>query len=386
MSGGSSGSAEGGEGSEGSGGAMFCLDLDGDGFGDASICLDFPAPGHVPNADDCDDGSAATFPGAAPADGPECMLDADGDGYGDAAPANPDVTAGTDCDDSDGLAFPGAAFEEGGACMLDADGDGYGDATPANPDVTAGTDCDDADVFAFPGAAFEEGGACMLDADGDGYGDANPGNPAIVPGLDCDDGDSLLADCAPVCVPVGPNLSCGGDMESLDGLVALQACVQADVTVALDVGLGLDLDGGVLTTSTAAILSLLPLVSPFVDHTTLLDSGRVALAASTGLLDELLYGEIVDVEPNTDYMFTAYVRTANALATPVLDVRFNGVSTTETAVVFDPDPEGWVEIQRVWNSGPATEVTVDMVNRLALGANNIIMIDDVYFGTCALHM
>ena len=85
----------------------YCVDADGDGFGDPSQCMPVdpqnPPPGTVP-ADagfDCDDSDPNTFPGAAPLDDPmACMHDGDGDDYGDNQPL-PGVDPGTDCDDTD---------------------------------------------------------------------------------------------------------------------------------------------------------------------------------------------------------------------------------------------------------------------------------------------
>lgn len=86
---------------------LWCVDADGDGFGDAADCMmvpedEDPPPGTVDNDDDCDDGDADTFPGAAPNDDPvACMKDADGDDWGDDTPPGT-VDAGSDCDE-DGL-------------------------------------------------------------------------------------------------------------------------------------------------------------------------------------------------------------------------------------------------------------------------------------------
>ncbi len=169
------------------GGGLWCADVDGDGFGDPNNCQDEMFPGSVPNADDCDDSDANTFPGAAENESDTaCMKDTDGDGWGDSDPP-PGVMPGTDCDDNADDTFPGAAENESDtACMKDTDGDGWGDNNPG-PGVDPGTDCDDSNEHAFPGAAENESDtACMQDADGDGYGDSDPGR-GIEPGTDCDD-------------------------------------------------------------------------------------------------------------------------------------------------------------------------------------------------------
>ena len=226
-----------------SGGGSYCVDGDGDGFGDAGQCTDVPPgetppEGTVPNGDDCDDASAATFPGAAPKDDAEaCMQDADGDDYGDSEPTGGEggggegIVPGTDCDDDGAETFPGAApNDDATACMKDEDGDDWGDLDPpgggGEGGVVPGTDCDDADMGAwdtcstctdadgdgwvtgcedfpaefpkadcddgdehtFPGAApNDDAEACMTDADGDDWGDSTPSNPEAEAGTDCDD-------------------------------------------------------------------------------------------------------------------------------------------------------------------------------------------------------
>ncbi|MEM9458710.1 MAG: hypothetical protein AAGF11_31325 [Myxococcota bacterium] len=137
---------------------LWCLDADGDNFGDPDDCIlsSEPVDGRVPNADDCDDGSATTFPGAAINE-----------------PDMPDL------------------------CRRDDDGDGYGDEDPG-PGIDAGTDCDDNQAQTFPGAAFNEldmSNACRRDIDGDGWGEADPtegGGGGFVPGADCYDGNNAL--------------------------------------------------------------------------------------------------------------------------------------------------------------------------------------------------
>ncbi|MCX4246535.1 hypothetical protein [Paraliomyxa miuraensis] len=115
-----------------SGGNLWCVDADGDGYGDPDMCTqsdDMP-PGTVPNDDDCDDTNPNTFPGAAPNDDPDaCMKDEDDDDWGDDDPP-PGVDPGTDCDDENPDAHPGAAENEPELCTVDADDDGWGDANP----------------------------------------------------------------------------------------------------------------------------------------------------------------------------------------------------------------------------------------------------------------
>ena len=175
----------------------WCLDQDGDGFGDPMQCVDVPDGEQPPqdtvdNDDDCNDNDAQTFPGAAENEGDTaCMQDDDQDGWGDTMPP-PGVDAGLDCVDDDASIFPGAAENDSDTlCMQDADGDGWGNDTPP-PGVDAGTDCADDQANAFPGAApMDDETACMLDDDGDDFGDASP-PPSVTPGSDCADDDAMI--------------------------------------------------------------------------------------------------------------------------------------------------------------------------------------------------
>jgi hypothetical protein len=167
-------------------------DSDGDGYGrePGSVACSPPA-GHVAQAGDCDDTSAAVHPGAPErcnAEDDDCdgqvdegaattwYRDDDGDGWGrDANPstacARPPgyVDAGGDCDDADPLVSPVAAERCNGE---DDDCDGQlplsertdGDAD-GSPDCA---DCDDLDAATYPGASER----CDLeDDDCDGLAD-----------------------------------------------------------------------------------------------------------------------------------------------------------------------------------------------------------------------
>src|SRR5690606_35266055 len=99
-------------------------DADDDGYGD-----NVP-PGGVTQGSDCDDAN----PMVPDPDGcTTWCVDGDGDGYGDPEQCDPEnegqegyVSNGADCADDRADVFPGAAREEGDLCTLDADGDGWG--------------------------------------------------------------------------------------------------------------------------------------------------------------------------------------------------------------------------------------------------------------------
>ncbi len=219
---------------------VWYADTDGDGAGDplVSVLSCTQEPGHVANADDCDDTQQTVGPGVPDTvangiddncDGlPGVDFDGDGlasydsggldcednnpgvrtyfyfpdtdlDGYGDPAgtadpcvPSDPtDVLDDTDCDDEDPALFPGQRWYE------DADLDGFGGAlssmcSPADPltDVLNSDDCDDTDPLQYPGVLW------FWDDDGDGAGgllagECGPVEPTnVLNNEDCDDGDA----------------------------------------------------------------------------------------------------------------------------------------------------------------------------------------------------
>jgi hypothetical protein len=247
-------------------GGRFCVDKDGDGFGDPGQCTEVP-PGETPpdgtveDDSDCDDGDPHTYPGAAEKDSAtECMADLDEDGHGDQDPPGDggagEPVPGSDCDDGSDSTFPGAAPKDSEtACMKDEDDDDYGDDDPpagVDGPIEAGSDCDDADaavfdacstcvdadmdgtfvdceVFppdapnpdcddsdpdTFPGSSpKDDPDACMTDADGDDYGDDDPSSPDAVPGSDCDDAS---AGTFPGAAPKDDPVACMADDDGDD--------------------------------------------------------------------------------------------------------------------------------------------------------------------------
>lgn len=194
------------------GASAFYADLDGDGFGDASVSANACAApaGFVPDNTDCDDARTAVHPGA-----DEICDDLDDD-------------CDTRIDGQDDDLVGGVTF------CPDLDGDTFGDPATSTTACSAPagfvldwTDCDDADAGIHPGAdevcddldndcdtlidgqdeSLVGGQTWFVDGDGDGFGSADTANACSVPapGLvandaDCDDTDATVLSCDGGCV------------------------------------------------------------------------------------------------------------------------------------------------------------------------------------------
>lgn len=175
-------------------------DADGDGYGTGAPVLSCSQPPSTSANDlDCDDGDPLIIPG-------RYFLDMDEDGFGDAStlflaciqpPGS--VMDSTDCDDTNDLFYPGAEWFE------DLDGDGYGnsatlvvqciapqgyidspgDCDDSDPLVSHGEVCDDANPFTVNDRIT---GNCVCD------GDAINGNFKIILGGAFDNQTGLMRD------------------------------------------------------------------------------------------------------------------------------------------------------------------------------------------------
>jgi hypothetical protein len=167
---------------------VYCLDSDGDGYGDPDDCDTFSQQpdGYIDNQGDCDDSDAAFHPGAEEncdqdpiadynCDGSSGLGDGDGDGF----------SACDDCDDGDYDVNPGVQYEWCDTPGVDDNCDGV---TDAALDPTTGE-------------GLADGRSYYEDGDGDGFGNedvevihcaGNEPSGYTSSSNDCDDGNAEI--------------------------------------------------------------------------------------------------------------------------------------------------------------------------------------------------
>jgi len=261
--------------------STFYLDVDGDGFGDATNQVQAcEAPsGSTTDASDCDDGDATVNPDAEEVcDGVDNDCDgssdgsdasdaatwyADGDGDGDGDPLSTSVActqaSGTvandlDCDDTDGAISSHATelcdgvdndcdgsvdeddASDAGTWYGDGDGDGFGDSSSATTACSApashvadATDCDDSEASVNPDAEEVCDG---VDNDCDGSSDGTDASDASTWYIDYDgDGHGSSAYTVVACDQPSGFEAADTDCDDLDGAIspdAVEICDDQD--------------------------------------------------------------------------------------------------------------------------------------------------------------
>ncbi len=207
------------------GAPTWYVDVDGDGYGDASLSqVSCSAPsGYADNSDDCDDGEETVYPSAAElCDGqlnnctgsgiPSDETDDDGDTYVecefdvDGWDGSPDVFDDEDCDDADPLSHPGGTETCDGTA--DEDCDGLVDESGCSWSVA------DASLI-IDGATSNDHAGFAVDAGGDLTGD---GTEVLVIGGYAYNGDAGAVWLVPATTTGNVDLSTTGTR--IDGAVA----------------------------------------------------------------------------------------------------------------------------------------------------------------------
>lgn len=123
-----------------------------------------------------------------------------------------------------------------------------------------------------------------------------------------------------------------------------------------------------------------PGFSPCDDHTS--GSGNMMVVNGAGTPNQNVWCQTVNVLPNTQYVFSAWVATVVAASPALLQFNING---TPLGPIFNAPGSvcNWQNFFQIWNSGSNTSATICIVNQnTALGGNDFAL-DDIFFNaTC----
>jgi len=91
-----------------------------------------------------------------------------------------------------------------------------------------------------------------------------------------------------------------------------------------------------------------------------------------------IWAQTVEVEPNTNYAFSAYVTTVVASNPPVLQFSIGGELVGEPTT-FPNTTCSWTNFYHMWNSGENTSVEIIITNQNTVAEGNDFAIDDITF-------
>lgn len=113
------------------------------------------------------------------------------------------------------------------------------------------------------------------------------------------------------------------------------------------------------------------------DHTS--GSGNMLIANGSSTPNTSVWCQTVNVTPNTDYNFSAWI--GNALNDPNISNLQFSVNNVQIGSIFSTTPVAciWTEFNQVWNSGSATTAQLCIVNQNTTGGGNDFIIDDITF-------
>jgi hypothetical protein len=307
-----------------------------------------------------------------------------------------DGTGATGSPDGSGATSPGSATMSTTATGMDGtvgaeSGPGVdatdGGESEATSSAASGPAESDSDGGSDTGAAM----TWCADEDGDAAGDpaqcsgADPGG--WVPNADdCDDADPNVALCPKACGTLGPNVSCSADLETFLDEHTEPACPTSDLLHDVPAGPG---EWAIRTAG--AINGQWP-GHGIYDHTLGTEGGRVFYSdLQTAVPGVAYWREVLDVEPDTEYVFEAWVKDT-ATEDPdhtgvVIGVRVDGTPVISGFAL--PDLQGdyatYEPISFGFHTSGSGTVTLEIVNDQMAGpsAGIDVAIDDVVVSTCA---
>jgi len=119
-----------------------------------------------------------------------------------------------------------------------------------------------------------------------------------------------------------------------------------------------------------------PGFAPCPDHTS--GSGNMMVVNGSGTPNQNVWCQTVNVQPNTQYAFSAWVTTVVAASPALLQFSING--NTIGPIFNAPNSNcNWVNFYQIWNSGGNSTATICIVNQNTVLGGNDFALDDIVF-------
>ncbi|MBK8564412.1 MAG: gliding motility-associated C-terminal domain-containing protein [Saprospiraceae bacterium] len=121
-----------------------------------------------------------------------------------------------------------------------------------------------------------------------------------------------------------------------------------------------------------------PLAAPCTDHTS--GTGNFMVVNGAGIPNTTVWQQTVAVQPQTDYIFSAWVTNWSSIQFNLSNLQFS-VNGQLLGNVFQPLPQQcqWQQFYIVWNSGNANTAVIRLVNQNLVVGGNDFGLDDIHF-------
>ncbi len=116
-------------------------------------------------------------------------------------------------------------------------------------------------------------------------------------------------------------------------------------------------------------------LSPCVDHTT--RNGNMMMVSGIGGYVKV-WSETIQVQPNTNYIFSTWIESLSNQNPGILNFSINGASIG-SPIIAPGTTCNWVQYSTAWNSGDSTNAVVSLVSQNQINGA-VFALDDIYFG------
>ncbi len=112
------------------------------------------------------------------------------------------------------------------------------------------------------------------------------------------------------------------------------------------------------------------------DHTN--GNGQMLLVNGSPAAGTQVWSQTVNIKPNTDYAFSAWMQSVWSPNPANLEFYINGILLPGTLTANLP-PCNWSQLYQVWNSGASTSATLSIVDKNTAVVGNDFALDDIEF-------